>query len=136
MTNELNKRITNESRKMLLKLAGLGALTATICSCEPPKAYPEGKEWEQEAWLINKPGQRAQFVHEGELFTRLFLDTDGDRSTYEYVAMDKRTIFLSGRKNVYDYRKAVDLLETGECRTLAEWKKVAPNIVKGKYVSR
>ncbi len=128
--------MTNESRKMVLKLAGLGALTAAFCSCERPKAYPEGKELEQAAWLINKPGQRAQFVHEGELFTRLFLDTDGDRSTYEYVAMDKRTIFVSGKQNVYDYRKAIDTLETGECRTLAEWKKVAPNIVKGEYVSR
>ena len=128
--------MTNESRKMLLKLAGFGALTAALCSCERPKAYPEGKELEQEAWLINGPGQRAQFVHEGELFTRLFLDTDGDRNTYEYVAMDKRTIFVSGKQNVYDYRKAIDTLETGECRTLAEWKKVAPNIVKGEYISR
>lgn len=128
--------IGKEIYKSLLKIASLGTLATAFCSCDRPKAYPVGEELNQEAWLLNEPGKRSQFIQEGQLLTCLYLDTDGDKTTFEYAAMDLRSVRYVGADDVYNYRKAVDMLQTGECRTLAEWKKVAPNIVKGKYFQR
>lgn len=123
-----------QTEKTLIALAAAGVVIGFISTHKRPKAYPEGAELDQYAWLINQPGQRSRFINNGQLYTTLYLDTDGNTSTYEYVAADLRDIHVVGEKAVFDYKKAVDMLKTGDCRTLAEWKKVAPNIIIGKYV--
>lgn len=127
----------NQTFNTLKTLSLIGALS-TVClipSCNKT-TYPHGEELNKRATLINGENARCQYVKNGEkvqLITQLFLDTDGNRATTEYVALDVRSLELSGKEALIDYEKAIRSLKTGDNRTLREWQNVAPNIYYAKY---
>ena len=123
------------TKKILLSLGALAAagMGISFCSQKTEKSiHPEGDEQFLTATLINPPHDRCKILGK-DLFTYLYLDTDGNRTTYEYVAADVRDITYGNWKPAMEYKDAIESLDVGERRSLNQWKKVAPNIVKAKF---
>ena len=121
-------------KEILTGLCVLAALCGMYaCDTKGEKSiHPEDDEQFKTATLINPPHDRCKVLGE-DLFTYLYLDTDGNRNTYEYVAADVRNITYGNWKPAMEYKAAIESLEVGEKRTLNQWRKVAPNIVKAKF---
>lgn len=113
-----------------VSVAGMGLF---CCAHKGEKSiHPENDDQFKQAALINPPHDRCKIVGQ-DLFTYLYLDTDGDKSTFEYVAADVRNISYNRWIYAMEYKEAIESLEVGEIRSLNQWRRVAPNIVRAKF---